>query len=118
MPAFAPQLRGFGEALIFVTARYARGQKWRREVRIMAEEKLIGKISHYFGNINVGIIELTDNFSVGEKIHIKGSSTDFEQEVNSMQMDHKDINEAKAGEAIGIKVEQKVKEGDSVYKIQ
>lgn len=83
----------------------------------MAEEKLIGKISHYFGNINVGIIELTDNFSVGEKIHIKGSSTDFEQVVSSMQVDHKDITAAKAGDAIGIKVDQKVKEGDLVYRV-
>ncbi|MBU2037353.1 translation elongation factor-like protein [Patescibacteria group bacterium] len=83
----------------------------------MAEEKLIGKISHYFGGINVGIIELTDTFSVGEKIHIKGSSTDFEQVVSSMQMDHKDIQEAKAGDAIGIKVDQKIREGDMVYKV-
>ncbi len=82
----------------------------------MAEEKLIGKITHYFGNINVGIIELTDSFSVGDKIHVKGSSTDFEQVVSSMQMDHKEISAAKAGDAIGIKVDQKVKEGDMVYK--
>ena len=83
----------------------------------MAEEKLIGKISHYFGAINVGIIELTDSFSVGEKIHIKGSSTDFEQTVSSMQIDRKDISEAKSGDAIGIKVDQKVREGDLVYKV-
>lgn len=83
----------------------------------MAEEKLIGKISHYFGNISVGIIELTDDFKAGERIHIKGSGTDFEQTVSSMQIDRQDISEAKAGDAIGIKVEQKVKEGDLVYKI-
>ncbi len=83
----------------------------------MAEEKLIGKISHYFGAISVGIIELADNFKVGEKIHIKGSSTDFEQTVSSMQIDRKDISEAKPGDAIGVKVEQKVREGDMVYKV-
>jgi putative protease len=83
----------------------------------MAEEKLIGKISHYFGNINVGIIELTSELKVGEKIHIKGSSTDFEQAVDSMQMEHQDIAVAKNGDAIGIKVAQKVKENDQVYKI-
>ena len=83
----------------------------------MAEEKLIGKISHFFGNISVGIIDLTDTFKVGEKIHIKGSSTDFEQVVSSMQVDRKDISEAKAGDAVGIKVDQKVKEGDLVYKV-
>lgn len=84
----------------------------------MAEEKLIGKISHYFGGINVGIIELTDDFKIGEKIHIKGSSTDFEQVVNSMQINRQDISEAKAGDAIGVKVDQKVREGDMVYKVQ
>ncbi len=83
----------------------------------MAEEKLIGKITHYFNGIGVGIIELTDGFRVGEKIHIKGSVTDFEQVVNSMQVEHKDISEAKPGDAIGVKVEQKVREGDLVYKV-
>jgi len=82
----------------------------------MAEEKLIGKISHYFGNINVGIIELTDTLKKGDKIHIKGHSTDFEQEIDSMQVEHQDIETAKSGDAVGIKVAQKVKEGDEVYK--
>lgn len=83
----------------------------------MAEEKLIGKITHYFGNIGVGIIGLTDSLRVGDKIHIKDSATDFEQTVNSMQVDHKDIGEAKSGDEVGVKLEQKVREGDSVYKI-
>ncbi len=83
----------------------------------MAEEKLIGKITHYFSGINVGIVELTDAFSVGEKIHIKGASTDFEQTVSSMQIDRQDISAAKTGDAIGIKIDQKVREGDMVYKI-
>jgi translation elongation factor EF-1alpha len=83
----------------------------------VAEEKLIGKITHYFGNINVGIIELADTLKVGETMHIKGASTDFEQEIDSMQVEHQDILEAKSGDAVGIKVIQKVKEGDQVYKV-
>ncbi|MDD2753316.1 MAG: translation elongation factor-like protein [Candidatus Portnoybacteria bacterium] len=83
----------------------------------MAEEKLIGKITHYFGNIGVGIIGLTDSFRVGDRIRVKGSTTDFEQAVNSMQVDRKDISEAKSGDEVGVKLEQKVKEGDKVYKI-
>jgi len=83
----------------------------------MAEEKLIGKISHFFGNISVGIIELTDALKAGEKIHIKGSSTDFEQAVDSMQIEHQNVDNAKSGDAIGIKVAQKVKENDQVYKV-
>jgi putative protease len=82
----------------------------------MAEEKLIGKITHYFGNISVGIIELTDRLKVGDKIHIKGHATDFEQTIDSMQVEHQDVQEAKSGDAIGVKVTQKIKEGDSVYK--
>ena len=81
------------------------------------EEKLIGKISHYFGNINVGIIELAGELKVGDKIHVKGSSTDFEQEIDSMQIEHQEINVAKSGDAIGVKVIQKVKENDQVFKI-
>lgn len=83
----------------------------------MAEEKLIGKISHFFGNISVGIIELADTLKAGEKIHIKGSSTDFEQAVDSMQIEHQNVDSAKSGDAIGIKVAQKVKENDQVYKV-
>ncbi|TSC53765.1 MAG: hypothetical protein LiPW39_97 [Parcubacteria group bacterium LiPW_39] len=83
----------------------------------MAEEKLIGKVTHYFGNISVGIIELDGKLKVGDKIHVKGSSTDFEQAVDSMQIEHQNVQEAKSGDAIGVKAAQKVKEGDSVYKI-
>ncbi len=83
----------------------------------MASEKLIGKISHFFNNISVGIIDLSDKLAAGDKIHIKGSSTDFEQVVSSMQIEHREIKEADAGQMVGIKVEQKVKEGDDVYKI-
>ena len=82
----------------------------------MAEEKLIGKIIHYFGNINVGIIELSDGLKVGDKIHIKSSVTDFEQAVDSMQVEHQSIEVAKAGDQVGLKVAQKVKEGDQVFK--
>jgi len=82
----------------------------------MAEEKLIGKIVHYFGNINVGIIELSDGLKAGETIHLKGSTTDFEQVVDSMQVEHQNIEVAKSGDQVGLKVAQKVKEGDQVFK--
>jgi len=82
----------------------------------MAEEKLIGKISHFFGNISVGIIDLSDELKVGETIHIKGSATDFEQLVDSMQVNHENIESAKAGDQVGMKVAQKVKVGDQVFK--
>ena len=78
------------------------------------EEKLIGQVTHYYGKIGVAIVELTDNLRVGDKIHIKGSATDFEQEVNSIQIEHQNVPLAKKGSAIGLKVENKVREGDRV----
>jgi len=83
----------------------------------MAEEKIIGKIIHYYGKINVGIIELADELKVGDKIHIKGSATDFEQTVDSMQVEHQDIEQAKIGDSIGLKLSNKAKEGDQVFKV-
>ena len=83
----------------------------------MAEEKLIGKISHYYGNISVGIIELSDELAVGDTIRIRGHKTDFEQQVESMQIEHQPVEKAEAGQIVGIKVIAKVREGDNVYKI-
>ena len=80
-------------------------------------EELIGKITHYFGKIEVGIIELTKPLKVGETIHIKGSSTDFEQQIESMQIEHENIEKAKKGDVIGLKVKEKVKEEDEVYRV-
>lgn len=83
----------------------------------MAEEKLIGKISHYYKNIGVGIIELESDLAVGDKIRVKGEKTDFEQEVGSMQIEHEAVEQAGAGKGVGIKVSDKVREGDQVFKI-
>lgn len=81
------------------------------------EEKEIGKVTHYYGNISVGIIELSDVLKVGDTIHIKGHSEDFTQTVDSMQIEHADVSEAKSGDVIGIKVIQKVHPHDKVFKI-
>lgn len=81
------------------------------------EGKLIGKITHYFGNIGVAVIELSDTLKVGDTIRIIGGQTDFTQTVESMEIEHQKIKEAKAGDSVGLKVEQKVREGYKVYKI-
>lgn len=82
------------------------------------EEKLIGKITHYFTNIGVGVIEITEGeLDVGDKIHIKGATSDFEQTVESMQIEHENIEKAKKGDAIGLKVDQQVRESDQVFKV-
>jgi len=80
-------------------------------------EKEIGKITHYYGNLAVGIIELSDILKVGDTIHIKGHSEDFNQPVDSMQIEHATVSEAKPGDSIGIKVMQKVHPGDKVFKV-
>jgi putative protease len=79
------------------------------------EEKLIGKVIHYFDKIQVAIVELKDKIKIGDKIKIKGHNKEFEQEVTSLQIEHKDVKEAKKGETVGMKVTEKVKEGDGVY---
>jgi translation elongation factor EF-1alpha len=81
-------------------------------------EKLIGKITHYFNKINVGIIEIIDGeLAVGDTIHVKGHTTDFTQTVTSMQIEHEKIDKAKKGDDIGLKVDNPVHEKDEVYKV-
>lgn len=81
----------------------------------MAEEKEIGVVSSYFSNAGVAAIKLSGKLEVGDKIHIKGHTTDFEQKVESMQIERKDIKEAKKGDHIGIKVPEKVRPNDKVF---
>lgn len=81
------------------------------------EGKLVGKITHYFGNIGVAVIELSDTLKIGDEIRIIDGETDFTQNVESMEIEHKKVKEAKKGESVGLKVDQKVKEGYKVYKL-
>jgi putative protease len=79
------------------------------------EEKLIGKVIHYYGKINVAIVELSDNLKVGDTIHIVSGTVDFTQPVESMQIEHQNVASAKKGQTIGLLVKQKVHEGALVY---
>ena len=83
----------------------------------LEEGKLIGKITHYFGNIGVGVIELSDTLKTGDTIRIVGGETDFTQTVESMEIEHKKVETAKKGDSVGLKVKQKVREGYKVYKL-
>ncbi len=83
-----------------------------------AAEKLIGRITHYFSHLSVGIIELTDGeLQVGDTIHIKGKHTDFTQTLDSMQIEHQNVTQAKKGKVVGIKVQEKVRENDQVFRV-
>lgn len=76
----------------------------------------IGKITHFFSKIGVAVIELKKPLKVGDTIAVKGPTTDFEQKVDSMQIEHENVKEAKAGQSIGLKVTERVRETDAVYK--
>ena len=76
----------------------------------------VGSIMTYYNNIGVAAIELTDNIKLGDTIIIKGSTTDMEQVIDSMEIEHKSVQEAKSGDQIGIKVATKIRKGDRVYK--
>lgn len=81
------------------------------------EGKLIGEISHFFGNISVAVIELSGALETGDSIRIKGGETDFTQTVESMEVEHQKTKKAKAGDSVGLKVNERVREGYKVYKI-
>jgi translation initiation factor IF-2 len=81
-------------------------------------EEEIGKITHYFSKINVGILELSKGtLQVGDTIHIKGHTSDFYQKIESMQVEHDRVDKVKKGEQVGIKVENSVRENDVVFKV-
>ena len=80
-------------------------------------EEVIGKVTDFFARPVVAGIELAGTVKVGDKIHIKGHTTDMELTVDSMQIDNVNVNEAKAGDNIGIKVSDRVRRGDTIYKV-
>jgi selenocysteine-specific translation elongation factor len=80
-------------------------------------EEIIGKVSDFFAHPVVAGIELTASLKVGDKIHIKGHTTDLELVIDSMQINNVDVSQAKAGDSIGIKVSERVRRGDAVYKV-
>lgn len=80
-------------------------------------EVVIGKVTDFFARPVVAGVELTAPVKMGEKIHIKGYTTDMELTVDSMQINNVDVNQAKAGDLVGIKVTERVRRGDIVYKV-
>ena len=81
-------------------------------------EKEIGKVVHYFTNLSVAVIAATANLQVGDRIHIKGPKTDFEQVVDSLQVEKQPVDILSAGSEAGLKTVEHVKEGDQVYLVE
>jgi putative protease len=77
----------------------------------------VGTVTHFFDHISVAVLALTEPLHVGDTIHILGHSTDFKQDVTSMQIEHKEVPEAKPGDDVAMKVSQKVHVHDKVYKL-
>jgi len=77
----------------------------------------IGQISHYFDHIHVAALTLTEPLRVGDTIHILGHSTDFQQKVTSLEIEHHAVEEARPGDDVGMKVIQKVHPHDKIFKL-
>lgn len=92
-----------------------RGGKSAAKPSPVTKGKPIGEVTHYFGDISVAIVKFKRPFECGEKVHFAGATTDFKETVKSMQYEHKAIETAKKGQEVGIKVGDKVREGDEVY---
>ncbi len=82
------------------------------------DEKPVGKVTHYYSKLGVAIISLAGPLAVGETIHVQGATTDFTQQVESMQVEHADVPKAGKGDVVGIKVADKVREHDLVTKVE
>ncbi len=77
----------------------------------------VGKVADFFAHPVVAGIELTASLKVGDKVRIVGHTTDLELLVESLQIDNRDVQEASAGQSVGIKVPDRVRSGDKVYKV-
>ncbi len=80
-------------------------------------EEVVGKVSDFFARPVVAGIELIATVNVGDKIHIKGHTTDIELTIESMQINNVNVQQAKAGDSIGIKIDERARRGDAVYKV-
>jgi putative protease len=78
----------------------------------------IGTVTHFFGKIQVAVLDLSTELKVGDHVHFHGSSTDFTQEVTSMQIEHENIDTAGPGSEVALKVKDRVRVGDEVLKIE
>ena len=82
----------------------------------MPEEE-VGQVSDFFARVGVAGVQLTSTLKVGDTIHVKGHTTDLQMTVSSMQLDRVEIQEGAPGQAVGIKVPDRVRHGDTVYKV-
>ncbi len=80
-------------------------------------ETRVGKVTHYYNRIAVAVLELMDHLELGDEIHILGHTTDFSQKVTSMEVDHQPVQAVGPGDDVAIKVSERVRKGDAVFKV-
>jgi len=83
--------------------------------KVPRTDKPIGEVTHYYGHLGVAIVKFNQDMQAGKNVTFQGVTTDFSQDLNSIQLDHKPADKAPKGKEVGIKVKDKVREGDSVY---
>jgi len=81
------------------------------------KENIIGEVTHYFPKVRAAVIKLKAPLATGDTVKIKGHTTDFQQNITSMQIEHVPINQAKKGQEIGLLVDSRVRQHDIVYKV-
>ena len=87
-------------------------------VKKKTKEKPIGVVTHFYGDIEVAIVKFKKAVKKGTEIRFSGSTTDFTQKIKSIQYNHKDIDSAKKGQEVGVKVDEKVRQGDEIYEVK
>ncbi len=90
----------------------------KKAVPAVKREKPIGVVTHYYGGIKVAIVKFKKVVKIGMEVDFRGATTDFSQKISSMQYDHKEILSAKKGQDVGIKVDEKVRQGDEIYEVK
>lgn len=83
----------------------------------MADGEQIGEVIHFYAKINVGVLRCDKGMKVGDSVHFLGRHTDFEQEIKSMQVDHQEVEDVAAGSEVAIKVKQRVRRGDKIFRL-
>ena len=83
--------------------------------KVPRTDKPVGEVTHYYSNLGVAIVKFNQDMPAGKNLTFQGATTDFSQEVESMELDHKQVNTAPRDKEVGMKVGDKVREGDQVY---
>jgi len=83
--------------------------------KVSRTDKPVGEVTHYYGNLGVAIVQFNQDVPVGKNVTFQGATTDFSQDLGSMELDHKQLSAAPRGQEVGVKVKNKVREGDKVY---